>query len=328
MRRYKVVLTSEGSSTPSVTYDSQTNGKDNPGALDIAFDVSVGPLDVSIASSYVEVFGVSLTDIQKVKQWQGGSLSLYGGFSPGFPLAKASQYGLLAGGTILQAFGNWTGTHQSIVFFLTSAGTDKDVVFQWQKGQKLSQAITTALSSSYPGFTVTSMLKNDPAAANTDLHSCPGIYAFATYIKNTTNNLGLAPAQGGIDLFSNGGTPLASASGSRLLLLDSPVSQTPFQLDFNDFQGQPVYFGVGGNAIVQTTLNLRSDLVFGGQFTFPSQVAGGYVSTQPAIATAPLPKDNSALTGTYNIVNLRHVGRFRDPQGAGWVTIIDGSGPV
>jgi hypothetical protein len=338
MRRYKLVLTgpkntsatasatgatsstaTASSSKPiTATYDSQINGQDNPSALDIAFDVATGPLALAFASSYVELFGISLQDVAKASQWQGGILSLYGGFSSGYPLANASQYGLLATGTVLQAFGNWTGTHQSILFFLTPAGTDKQIIFHWQKGQKLSVAVTAALATSYVGYTLKSKLTTDPTAANEDIHLCPSIYALRDYLKTKTNELGIAPQLDGVDL-------AIDTTGINIGLYDTPNSNTPTKLAFNDFQGQPVYFGVGGNSgTVQTTLNLRSDLAYGGRWTFPSQVAAGFSLTQPA-SQAPLPQDKSALTGTFTTIELRHVGRFRSPQGADWITIANGN---
>ena len=133
MRRYKIVLTAPPSGAPALsgatmntsssgvttaTYDSQIGGQDNPSALDIAFDISNGPLSASFQGSYVEIFGLSLQDVTKVKQWQLGKLQIYGGFSSGFPLANPKQYGLLSTATIQQAYGNWTGTQQSVIFIL------------------------------------------------------------------------------------------------------------------------------------------------------------------------------------------------------------------
>lgn len=327
MRRYRIVVTgpnstaSIGSKSASfhqqrdLVWDSQNkDGTDNTEALDIAFDLTVGPLGLTAVGSYVEVFGVSLQDVANVRRWQGGTLSIYGGFSAGFPLANTKQYGLLARGTVLQAFGNWTGTHQSVSFVLTPAGSDKQVVFHWQKGMKLSQAITTALNNSYRGFTVKSQLQNDPVAAVDDAHYCPNLYTFVEYITRMTYTLGYATKLGGIQV---------RVSGTVLILYDSASPQSPNKLEFNDFQGQPVNFGYGGGATVQAMLNLRYDLSLGVNFSFPQEVVSGFLINNP-MAPVPLPKNGSTITGTYMCNMLRHVGRFRDPMGTAWTTIVDG----
>lgn len=326
MRRYHLVVTSPSTggtnnsnsavatAGKSFILDSQTGSADNTAALDIAFDISVGPLALAYVGSYVEVFGVSIQDVANIHKWQGGTLSLYGGFSAGFPLANPAQYGLLAKGYVLQAFGNWTGTHQSIIFILAPTASDNQVVFHWAVGQKLSQAVTSAIKSSYPGITVVSNLTNDPVATTEDAHLCSSMYGLFSYIKSITYKLGLAKSIGGIQ---------AKVSGVQVILYDSPMKSTVTTFDFDDFQGQPVNFGYGSSSTVQATLNLRADLSIAANFKFPSQVAAGYSITQPA-SPSPLAKNSSVMKGQFMINFLRHVGRFRDPQGLSWVTVVNG----
>lgn len=324
MRRYRIVITpSDTTSTNNVNgtsvsagrsliYDSQINGQDNPSALDIAFDVVVAGMDLALPGSYIQVFGVPITEVSKVRRWQGAKISLWGGFSSGFPLADASQYGLLAKGTILQAYGNWSGLDQSVVFVLTAAGTDREVNFYWEKGKTLSSAVSSALYQ-YTGYKFKSMLTNDAVATQTVAHYSDSIYTFGQYLKEYTNSIGLASGLNGVLLVCN---------GDSITLYDSPVSSNVTTINFNDFQGQPLYFGYGGPT-VQTALNLRHDLSIGSKFKFPNEVSTGYLMNTPS-SMATLPKDNSIISGTFIANSIRHIGKFRDPHADSWVTVVDG----
>ena len=187
----------------------------------------------------------------------------------------------------------------------------------------MSSAIRSAITEAYPGYTVKSYLAYDPIAIVDDTHCSPSIFTFRDYIARITSRVA------GYSLELNGVDICLDNTGSIINLyniFNAPVAANPVQIAFNDLQGQPVYFGPSNNtAAVQTALNLRYDLALGGRFAFPTQVATGYLLNQPASGTATLAKNNSALTGTFTITTLRHVGRFRDPHGESWVTIAEGN---
>ena len=331
MRKYKLVVSRKGQTYTEVTTGSSTHGtdqaktgllyssfddkgNDNPAALDIVFDITVAGADLAMPGSYVEVFGVSIDTVKTIRKYQGGVLSLYAGFSKGFPLAKPDQYGLIARGTIVQAYGNWTGTSQSVVFMLMAAGVDGEVPFVWNEGAKLSTAIKSALKLSYGRYTFINKLSADPVATVDEASHSENIFTFGEYLKRMTLGMGYAKAYGGISI---------TAIGDSIYVYDAPQSAKPINIDFNDMQGQPVYFGYAGNSTTQVMLNMRKDFTVFSEYTFPTQVSAGYSFISPA-NTVTLTKDSSLIKGTYVANSVRHFGHFRDPRGESWVTIVNG----
>lgn len=90
-----------------------TSGQNNPNALRIAFSIEIVKAADQGTGSYIRLYGIPLSLMQQANTLAGKTVTLYGGFSPGLPLATAQSLGARAGmlmqGTITACYGNWRG---------------------------------------------------------------------------------------------------------------------------------------------------------------------------------------------------------------------------
>lgn len=127
-RYYNITCTSTGAlNNPlgSSPWTSYPGGKNDPGALNVEFDVQASFFGVpggDVGSSTVTVHGVPLSDLQQAQNFAGANFSLSGGMKTGLPLAIATQSGLLLQGTVFQSFGNWVGTEMNLSFVIVPSG--------------------------------------------------------------------------------------------------------------------------------------------------------------------------------------------------------------
>ena len=111
------------------------------------------PAAVAHGASFVTVEGIGLHDLSEVNNFKPTpvgpwTFELYAGMKGGLPLsARQPAPGLLFGGIVLDAFGNWQGTEMNLSFLVTAGiyAIDKpgNLVLNWQKGQDLSAALAT-----------------------------------------------------------------------------------------------------------------------------------------------------------------------------------------
>ena len=74
----------------------------NPGALNVEFDVVGSPFSAPQGNSHIKIWGVGLHMIGQARQLAGASFALSAGMKPGLPLAtaQAPQAGLIAQGCL------------------------------------------------------------------------------------------------------------------------------------------------------------------------------------------------------------------------------------
>ena len=84
---------------------------------------------------------------------------------------------------------------------------------------------------------------------------------------------------------------------------------------YQDIIGQPTWLGFTTN--YKTVM--RADFSVGDVATLPKAIA---IATPQA---ALLPKNTVSFSGSYMIQQVRHIGRFRQPDAASWVTVFDGA---
>lgn len=90
----------------------------------------------------------------------------------------------------------------------------------------------------------------------------------------------------------------------------------PKQLSFTDLMGQPTWMGPFE---LSTVLVMRGDLKVGSFVKMPTGLPNlGAVTTA---ASLPQFRQKSVFQGTFFLHSLRHVGRFRQPDGSSWCTV-------
>ena len=169
MRYYSVEISDAISGAAFRTYTNFVGGQIDRAGLDVELDIPLAPGATPTGSAYVRVWGISLQDIAQSPNLNGKSVKVYGGMQKGLPLANPSQAGLLASGSILQAFGNWIGTAQSLDMYLGplqgTPETPVNLVFDWRKGTPLADAIKATLSRGLPRHDVHVLAWTWPSAA-------------------------------------------------------------------------------------------------------------------------------------------------------------------
>lgn len=314
MRFYNIIVTGPNNG-PQTTYTSLAGGKFNPGALDIELDLwafnyataAGGGMDVK---SYVRIFGIPLQTVAQATDLNQGTIEIYGGMSPGLPLATAAanQQGLLVRGTIFPAFGNWIGTDMTLDLVLApptgSNNTPVNITHNWSKGTKFSDAAKSSLSAAFPSATVNVNVSSG-LVLNYDN---PWIYGtlqqFAQYAKGISHKvLGPPPGYAGVNVVQNGNT---------INVFDGTVApSTVKQIAYQDMIGQPTWLGyqVNFNTV------LRADIAVGDTVQLPPAIQ---INTPQSSILA---KNKLSFAGKYVIQSVRHVGRFRQPDAGSWVTV-------
>jgi hypothetical protein len=286
-------------------------GRANPAAQNVQIDVPIAAYGTPRQGAYLRVWGISLQDISQAFDINGLNVALYGGFSPGLPLATAaSAYaGLLVRGSIFQAFGNWVGTDQTLDLVLLpptgSPAAPLNIVLNWKAGTPLAPALNTTLAVAFPN-----LKRNISISPNLILpHDQPGYYhslaEFAQVLEGIT-----APILGG------------DYAGVQITISDTTINAfdftqpapPPLQIAFTDLIGQPTWLDL--NTINFKTV-MRADLQVGQQIKMPQTPVIQQASSFQRF------RDKSTFTGTFVIRELHHFGNFRQPDAASWNTTVD-----
>lgn len=322
-------------------------GGANPAAQKVEIDIALTSMDSSLPGSFVRVWGIGLAEIGQASDLNGMQVFVYGGMSKGLPLANPAQSGLLASGQIYQAFGNWTGVDQTLDIYLTAGGsapssstvtgqpgqtlvpTSNDapanIVFQWQPGQPLLTPLVNTLQTAYPTYSIVGAVHEGLVWAGA---AATGFYAtlgqLATYLRQKSLSIisGYAPATAPT---SYPGVSLV-LSNNTITVSDGTTQTQPKQIQFIDLVGQPTW--VGSFTVMACTV-MRGDMDVGDYVTLPNSVGITTANSnsqyfQPTPGSGPYSslKTNSIFSGTFQVIELRHVGDSRDPAALGWVTTL------
>ncbi|CAD6525997.1 hypothetical protein ACFQ3P_13770 [Paraburkholderia sabiae] len=320
----------------------------NANALRVTFDIPTGFLDAPLANAYFRIYGVSLQEISQGANLNGMNVAIYGGMAKGLPLANPAQIGPLCQGQILQCFGNWVGTSQTLDMYIQAGGSSPasnqvtgsvvtsstlpapttnqnpaGIVFQWQPGQHLTDALVPCIQNVYPQYSVLGTLHQGLVWTGTAVTAVFGkLSQLAGYVRRASINLigGYAP-----DTAAYMGVRMSLWNNS-IVLQDGTTPTTAKTIYAVDLIGQPTY---SEPLEIQVTCTLRGDIKVGayvtipqGQLTIGTGAQVGYVPPPPveSINTA---KNNIAFQGSYLVTAVRHVGDSRNPSGLAWVTTID-----
>jgi hypothetical protein len=315
MRYYDIVISQTGSATPFREWTSHPNGVFDPNALDVEFDCQVTSFASSPQLFVVTVRGVSLQDLSQANQFKGMQFSLSGGMKAGLPLANPLQSGVLVKGQVFQAYGNWEGTDMRLDLVIAPStytlNEPGNIVLNWQAGQQLSQALQQTLSVAYPNVPFTAQVSNQIVQNFNEVHFCSTLQELAQCVQGITSGYFLGSTYSGINL---------TAQNGQFFVWDSTYSPNPIQIAFTDFVGQPTWIDV--NTMI-CKLVMRADIQLGAVIQMPQglqNLPGVVTTTQQSFPSSN--NYQTAFQGTFNVSDIRHIGSYRSPDGASWVTIV------
>lgn len=319
------------SSLPAWT--SLVNGVNDPGALDIEFDVT--NVAGKLIGGHLKVSGIAQSVISEAQQFNFCELKLYAGFTTGLPLAnlEAPYAGLIADGMILPCFGNWIGTDLSIEFILNpgmSGGggpnAPKNIIHNMPQGTPLSLAINNALTTAFPGYNISVNIDPSLMLTNQDIGYHKSIEEYSDYIKQLSKKIKDPNGTGNYQ-----GAEI-HVLGNNMNVVDGTVVSNVIELRFSDLIGQPTWSPLG-NYVMQVKVAMRADIdVANAGGNIQIKLPPNLLVSTPASAGGMFMGgfinqyqhgDILLFQGTWTIIQVRHVGHFRQPTGESWVTIID-----
>jgi hypothetical protein len=326
-----------------------TIGGSNPAAQAVELDLPVVAAHMPVANAYAKVYGIGLGEIAQAADLNGLNIVIYGGFAKGLPLADPSQAGLLVSGQIQQSFGNWVNIEQSLSIYVQAGGsspssaqttgnpstsstapavttidTPANIVFVWESGQTLQDAMANALKTAFPQYAIQGAINSSlvkTGATSTGFYPTLSAFAADMNAKSLSAILGYAP---GVNAAYQGVS--ISLRNSTLVIQDGSTQTTPRQLQIVSFIGQPTW---AQPYQVQVTLMMRGDLNFGDFVTMPSLpgiISAGSASQFYNVAptnTYASAKSGSIFSGVFQITGLRHVGNSRAADATSWITTAD-----
>ena len=308
--------------SPKYSFTSHPNGPGqlpDPGALNLEIDLPVSQFHTPQGGGTFRLSGVGVRMIGQSANLNGQNVVLSAGMGKGLPLATAAynagQSGIILQGQIWQAWGNWTGTEQTLDFVifpgdLTPAG---GVSFNWQAGQSLSSAIATSLTQAFPKYkqSINVAALQVPKGA-TQADTAMSLMDFARMLNDITRPVGLKQ-------FKDYPGVTATTDGKTIYVFDrtAPPSKT-VKLAFQDLIGQPTW--LGPTTITFQTV-MRADIDVGDYITFPAGIVSPYAQlTAGAVGPNVPAQSKSVFQGTFAIVGMQHFGNFRQPDAASWNT--------
>jgi hypothetical protein len=334
----------------SALFTNQINGKNDPRALRIEWNIPVAPGASPYGQGTFKIWGVSLQQVFQAQNFNGQPVRIFGGMQPGLPLATScyndGQQGLLVEGYILQCFGNWMGINQTLDFVISTDGSSIDTgqqaspgnfTFSWKKGTKLADALQQTLSIAYPNQKLNINISDQLVLPSDETGAFGTFSQFAFMVKSISIGV-LSSAPTPTPAPNPGGAgPGAPASGTstapdsyagvdmvwdvdQITVFDSTSQSTPKQLRFIDLIGQITWLGPSQ---IQFNTVMRADLSVGDYVSFP-QLAGIQSVTAPN-NLGTWAKDSATFSGAWQINSILHVADSRAPDTMSWITSFQAS---
>ncbi|MHB8811684.1 MAG: hypothetical protein ACYDAE_00275 [Steroidobacteraceae bacterium] len=310
-------FTKSAGGTTFTSWVPGANGQyqNDPGALNIEFDIPIAPADQSQGKAVLRVWGVGLQMIGQAANLNLQNFRLLGGMKAGLPLANPAQAGLLVQGQIFQGFGNWAGLNQTLdlIVYPAGTGTNANISFNWPKGTQLSSALARTLAQAFPQYKPRISISQNLALATTEAGTYSTLAAFGEYLSDLTVRIG-TPIYGetypGVAITIRGNTIVAS---------DGTVQTPPIQLAFQDLIGQPTW--IGPTEITFRTV-LRADIPLLSFIKFPLGILTPYALTSPEAAVPYTPaRSKSVFQGSFFVNEIHHFANFRQADGDSWVSV-------
>lgn len=330
-------------------YMPSQQGSTNPAAQTVEIDAVVTSLHQPNGNPFFRIWGVSLGEMNYASNLNTMDLKVYGGMAAGLPLANPQQAGLLASGSVLQAFGNWVGNSMYLDIFMVAGGssvsanqttgnppgpntipipvTNSDpanLVLQMKQGQPMLQAITACLQIGFPQYSIQGAI--DPALV--------WVKSVSTAYFDTVRQLAEFVHQKSLSVIG-GSAPnrqhypgvSISLQNNTFTISDQTTQTAVKNIAYLDLVGQPTW---SQPYTVQATVVMRGDLSVGDVVTLPQGplttnfgAGSNYVPTPSLGDTYTQNKNALSFTGTFYISSIRHVGNSRAPDALSWVTVLE-----
>jgi hypothetical protein len=312
-------------------WTSVFNGRNDPGALDIEFDITV--VNGGLTQGWLKIYGITPIQISQSSNFNLCNIAIYAGFTNGLPLAdlETPKQGCIANGVIWPCWGNWIGNELSIEFNIKFGGdgvggpTDqRNIIHNMPSGTPLGDAIKQALTHAFPGMSVNVNISPNLVLGYPDKGFYQSIDQYQNFFKSLSHNILGTPDTTGY----HGVT--ATPFGNAINVVDGTVGGPNIKIAYADLIGQPSWSPLGGG-IMQVKTALRGDIFSASpdgsvSITLPPDLL---IQTPSGVASlgagAILNQHGNILNfhGSWIVKSVRHVGKFRQPTGESWVTIID-----
>lgn len=330
MRYYDITVTDPKSGKRVGYWSTFVDGKTDPAALDVEFDIPVTAADAPMSGAAVKIWGVSRDDIAEATNWNpvngdfttARQITISGGMQAGLPLAMPGQAGPLCRGVISQAFGNWIGKEMTLDLVVTAGPQQVQVTTPggqtapfyiaggWNPGLQMSEMLANVFSAVFRDLKQQINISNKLYLSSAQTFMCPTLKEFSTFIRAISKSIINDPAYPGVSIFIQNGYIIATD--------DTVVTATPIkEILYTDLVGQITYLST---ATANITVIMRGDLKVGQTISLPR----GQATIGPWFAY----RSGITFTGNWTITGLRHVGRLRNPSGMAWVTVITAAAQV
>jgi hypothetical protein len=309
-------------------YDIEIEGgksytsRNNPNALNVELDISIYDAD-AVSGCTAVIWGIALQDISQATNLANKKITISGGMQQGLPLANAQapEAGILIKGYIWQAFGNWVGTEMWLTLVMlpdvdpptqapapnAPSPPPKNIVLKWTKGTMLADALKQTLMTAYPNAAAALKIGISQLVAPQDnIGYYENLRELNIYLRRVSQEL-----MAGSKTYPGVGCCLQKGG---LTVHDGTVPPEPKMIQFTDLIGQPTWIAA---YTIQVKVVMRGDLKVSDKIKLPPTPV---ITTAAAQSGIPGPL---TFSGTFTIQSLRHVGNFRQPDGAAWVTIIE-----
>jgi hypothetical protein len=334
-----------------------TVGGTNPAAQQVEVDLPVSFMHLPLQNGFVKIYGVSIAEIAQASNLNGMNVAVYGGMATGLPLANPNQAQKLVEGQIQPAFGNWIDNDQTLSLYVSVSGSSPssnqvsgqpnlaattipvpatnaapaNLTWQWSAGQPFSQAVVNALQTAYPKYKIQGATLSNLVwtSGQADTGFFASLQQFAQYLSALSQKIigGVLP-----DVTAYPGVSITLLN-NVITLGDGSVITAPKQIEFTDLIGQPTW---GASQNVQVTCRMRGDINPGDYVKLPntpglSQIGQGrvsqastsqYFNVQPGSIYSNQ-SSGSIFTGTFQVSQVRHVGKSRQPDSLAWLTTLD-----
>lgn len=302
--------------TKQSTSSGRLIGQTNPGALNIEFDLPVSAFHQPQGGAWIRIWGIGVKALGQASDLNGANFVLAAGMAQGLPLANPVQAGVLAQGQILNAFGNWEGTNQTIDLIVLGSTPPRPkygISWDWRTGQPMAEAISSSLSQAFPGVPQSIAISRQLTAPANEPGWYESLASWADYLYQRGGALGAqiyGTAYPGV---------LMTPSKGGIKVWDGTQPSKTVALAFQDLIGQPTW--IAPTSITFQTV-LRADIELGDSVIFPTGIVTPYALTSPAggaVPNAPA-ASKTIFQGTFRIKEVHHYANFRQPDAASWNT--------
>lgn len=329
MRYYSIVITDPNSGElyrpPSLaglnlpaSWTSFVNNQSIPGALNVEIDAYVSAFATPTADTFIRIWGISIAEISQANDLRGKNIQVFAGMQKGLPLANPAQAGLIFEGFILKSYGNWIGLDQTLDLNVAagsspdgvgSQSAPKNIVHNWKKGTQLSAAITSTLTTAFPGYTADVNISPNLVLTEDDVGYYQTPTQYAQYVRDLSKSI-------------VGGTTYAGVSVTlkqkKFSVYDGTTAKDPLQISFQDLIGQPTWIGPQE---IQVKTVMRADISVGDYVKMPPTVTT--TTSGGAIPDGSSQRANAIFQGSFIVNQVRHIGNLRQPDAASWNTTFD-----